>query len=229
MQQESPSFPEIEAVTFDVGNTLITTWPSVGHIYAEAAARHGESHVTPELLQERFRAVFPGRLHLTETRAGWEQLVDEVFAGLTERPPSQTFFPEIYERFAQPEVWRIYDDVLPTLDRLAAMGLRLAVISNWDERLPRLLGRLGLASRFETLVVSCEVGHAKPDGAIFAEACRRLGLPARRILHIGDSEEMDLQGARAADLGALRIHRSGISPGPDHLHTLLELPSRLRR
>jgi putative hydrolase of the HAD superfamily len=122
---------------------------------------------------------------------------------------------------------RIYDDVLPTLDRLAARGLRLAVISNWDERLRTLLGRLGLDSRFQTIVVSSEVGHAKPHPAIFAEATARLGLPAGRILHIGDNPEADLRGARDAGLHALQILRSATATGPDHLRSLLELSGRL--
>jgi putative hydrolase of the HAD superfamily len=227
MQRQALRIAGIEAVTFDVGNTLITTWPSVGHIYAEVARRHGLRDVTPELLEGRFRAVWPGRLHLTETRAGWEQLVREVFEGIATSPTSQTFFDEVYDRFAQAEAWRIYDDVLPVLDRLAAWGFRLAVISNWDERLRDLLRSLALDARFETIVVSCEVGHAKPHRAMFDQAATKLALPADRILHIGDSAEMDLQGARAAGFRALQILRSADQPGPDHMRSMLELPERL--
>lgn len=219
----------VQAVTFDVGNTLITTWPSVGHVYAEVAARHGCVGVTPEIFDQRFAAVWPGRLHLAETRSGWELVVDEVFEGLIDTPPSRTFFSELYDRFAQADAWRIYEDVLPTLDRLAAQGLRLAVISNWDERLRDLLRRLKLDVRFETIVVSSEIGHAKPDPAIFAEAMSRLGLPADHILHIGDSAEADLRGARDAGFHALQILRTASLPGPDHLQSLLELPQKLGR
>jgi putative hydrolase of the HAD superfamily len=227
MKQEARPFSAIKTVTFDVGNTLITTWPSVGQVYAEVAARHGHGHLTSSLLEERFRTIWPGRLHLAETRAGWEQLVDEIFEGLVEIPPSRTFFAEIYDRFAQAEAWRIYDDVLPVLDQLAARGVRLAVISNWDERLRDLLRRLRLDARFEAIVVSSEVGHAKPDRAIFDQAAVKLGLPASQILHIGDSEEMDLHGARAAGFKALQIRRSASAPGPDHLQSMLELLERL--
>jgi putative hydrolase of the HAD superfamily len=227
MRQEARPFSDIKTVTFDVGNTLITTWPSVGQVYADIAARHGHGHLTPSLLEERFRAIWPGRLHLAETRAGWQQLVDEIFEGLVEIPPSRTFFAEIYDRFAQAEAWRIYDDVLPVLDELAARGMRLAVISNWDERLRDLLRRLRLDARFEAIVVSSEVGHAKPHRAIFDQAAVKLGLPASQILHIGDSAEMDLHSARAAGFKALQIRRSASAPGPDHLRSMLELPERL--
>lgn len=225
----APDLLDVDAVTFDVGNTLITAWPSVGHIYAEIAMRHGCVGVTAELLEARFRAAWPGRLHLAETRDGWEQVVDEVFEGLANTPPSRSFFGELYERFAQADAWRMYDDVLPVLDRLAAQGLRLAVISNWDERLRQVLAGLGLDSRFETVVVSCEVGHAKPDSAIFAEATARLALPARRILHVGDSADADLHGARDAGFHAFQILRTASAAGPDHLRSLLELPGRIAK
>jgi putative hydrolase of the HAD superfamily len=221
--------PAIQAVTFDVGNTLIKAWPSVGHVYAEIALRHGYVGVTPELLEARFRALWPQWLHLTETRSGWQQIVDQVFDGLGERPPSRSFFAELYERFAQADVWRIYDDVLPALDQLAAQGLRLAIVSNWDDRLRALLANLGLDVRFETIVVSCEVGHAKPHRAIFDEAARRLGLPAGRILHVGDSAEMDLHGARAAGFEAVQVFRAAGEPGPDYVQSLVEVAGRVRR
>jgi putative hydrolase of the HAD superfamily len=227
--QDDRSFYDIAAVTFDVGNTLITTWPSVGHIYAEIAACHGLREATPELLEARFRSIWPGRLHLTESRSGWQQLVDEVFDGLAAIPPSRSFFAELYDRFARPEVWRIYDDVLPVLDRLAAQGTRMAIISNWDERLRGLLRGLALDARFETIVISCEVGRAKPDRAIFDEAARRLALPAARILHVGDSAEIDFRGARDAGFQALQIARAASEPGPHHLQSLLELPERLAK
>jgi putative hydrolase of the HAD superfamily len=223
-----PPLSDLAAITFDVGGTLIRSWPSVGHVYAEVAARHGLVNLTPELLQDRFRTVWSRQLHLTEDRAGWEQLVDEAFDGLAPIPPSQSFFPELYERFAQPDAWRIFDDVPPVLDRLAAAGCRLAVLSNWDDRLRNLLRGLQLDSYFEAIVVSCEVGYRKPDRAIFDEAARKLGLPASQILHVGDSLEMDFWGARNAGFQALRIDRTAPEPGPDNLKSMLELLERLR-
>jgi putative hydrolase of the HAD superfamily len=197
-------------------------------VYAEVATRHGVKNVSAELLEARFREVWPRRLHLTETREGWEQLVDEAFQGLTEIPPSRTFFSELYEQFARAEAWRIYDDALPALEGLAADGVRLAVISNWDDRLRELLRRLRLDAYFETIVVSCEVGCPKPAPGIFARAAEELGLPPAAILHVGDHAEMDLAGARAAGFRALRILRDAPEPGADHLQSMLELPEKVR-
>jgi putative hydrolase of the HAD superfamily len=157
------------------------------------------------------------------------ELVDEVFNNLVSAPPSETFFAQLFERFAQPEAWRVFDDVLPALDALASRDVKLGVISNWDERLRGLLERLKLDRYFETITVSCEVGFSKPSPVIFEHASTKLGLSPGAILHIGDSPEMDLEGARAAGFHALRIRRSGSKPADDHLHSLAELPAKIEK
>ena len=216
----------IQAVTFDVGGTLIEPWPSVGHVYAEAAARHGVKNVSASLLEARFKAAWRARKDFDYRRAGWEALVDEAFQGLAAAPPSASFFPELYERFAQPEAWRVFEDVQPTLAALAARGIRLGIISNWDERLRGLLGRLRLEEWFNVVVISCEVGSAKPAPAIFALAAARIGLPAGSIAHVGDSLEMDVRGARAAGFQGLRIQRG---TGPARKAAMKDLSELLTR
>ena len=198
----------IRAVTFDVGGTLIRPWPSVGHVYAEVAARHGAKNLLPDKINEQFRAAWRAKTNFNHTREDWAALVESSFSGLTNRPPTAAFFPELYERFAEPDAWRVFDDVLPTLNALAAMGIRLAAISNWDERLRPLLQRLNLSDYFEIIVVSCEVGFAKPASVVFEVAVKKLGLPPGSILHVGDNLAADVEGARTAGLRAVRIDRS---------------------
>jgi putative hydrolase of the HAD superfamily len=198
---------EIRAVTFDVGGTLIEVWPSVGHVYAEVAARNGIKGLSAALLNQRFAVAWRSANQFGYSRADWAALVDATFLGLTDRPPSQNFFPELYECFSTPGAWHIFDDVIPALQALTERGLKLGVVSNWDERLRPLLERLRLADYFETILVSSEVGSAKPAAAIFQHAARGLGLPSEAVLHVGDDLTMDMQGARAAGLQALLLRR----------------------
>jgi putative hydrolase of the HAD superfamily len=214
-------FTGIRAVTFDVGSTLIEPWPSVGHVYAEVAAAHGHGTFSADELDHRFRATFRSFGGLVNTKSEWARIVDETFAGLLPEPPSRTFFPELYERFAQGSAWRIYDDVAPTVAALSQRGLKLGVISNWDDRLRPLLKSLQLGDRFEIIVVSCEVGASKPAPAIFKVAVEKLGVPAAAILHVGDSLELDVEGARAAGLNAVQIKREAIQG--DGIKSLLDL------
>src|ERR1035441_10480064 len=106
-RSRTTAYPSIQAVTFDVGGTLIEVWPSVGHVYAEVAARHGVVGLSAASLNRRFTAAWRAATDFSHSRADWAALVDATFRGLTDRPPSQTFFGELYTRFASPYPWRI--------------------------------------------------------------------------------------------------------------------------
>lgn len=217
---------KIRAVTFDVGHTLIEPRESVGNSYAEIAARHGRPGLSATELDRRFLTILQARGGAVNTRVDWETIVDDTFAGLITPPPSQTFFPELFERFAQPSEWRIYDDVLPTLKELAQRGIRLGIISNWDDRLRPLLAALDLASHFEVTMISAEFGYSKPAREIFDSAAQLFQLSPAEILHVGDNWNADVEGARAAGFQACQIARS--SPGgADRVVSLLELVDRV--
>jgi putative hydrolase of the HAD superfamily len=207
VKRSKASQEKIRAVTFDVGGTLIECWPSVGHIYAKAAVDSGHPSISPAALNRRFKSAWRKFEGFGHTRAEWSALVDETFRGLIEPLPSQTFFHELFDRFSQPEAWRVFADVVPTLNALRGRGLNLAIISNWDDRLRPLLKRLDLDQYFQTIIVSCEAGARKPARQIFESACAALGTEPAGILHVGDSQEMDLKGALAAGLRALWLRR----------------------
>lgn len=218
-----PVRPPIQAITFDVGGTLIEVWPSVGHVYAEVAARHGVNGLSASVLNRRFAAAWHAANQFRHSRSDWAKLVDATFRGLTDQPPSQTFFAELYDRFAAPDAWRVFEDVVPVLEALAGRGYKLGVISNWDERLRPLLARLKLVRYFKVIIVSREVPATKPASEIFQHAARRLGVPPEAILHVGDDVSMDVQGARAAGLSSLLLNRRGEVARLGQINSLWEL------
>ncbi|MFF0561780.1 HAD family hydrolase [Streptomyces sp. NPDC020472] len=110
---------------------------------------------------------------------------------------------------------RLYPDVLPFLTRVRASGRRIGVLSNSDgPQQRRRLEQLGLTSWLDAVTVSGETGVAKPRREAFALACRRLGVPAARTVHIGDSLDADALGAHGAGLGAVWLHRPHRGPAP---------------
>jgi putative hydrolase of the HAD superfamily len=93
------------------------------------------------------------------------------------------------------------------LRRWHGQGLKLAVVSNFDSRLPGLLEQLGLSPWLHAVVVSSSAGAAKPDPAPFHIALEQLQLEASQVWHVGDSPE-DLAGAAAAGLPCIQVRRS---------------------
>lgn len=225
----------VRAVSFDATRTLFAP-ADPGALYASVLARHGIdvsaaelARLIPLVWSELACAARPDRdrfaAHPGGARGFWRHFVERVAELGEVRRPSPFAAAELYERFGTAGAWRVYPDVVPALDRLAARGLTLAVISNWDERLPRLLGALELAPRFAAVVVSAEVGVEKPHGAIFRAALDALELPAAAVVHIGDSRRDDVEGARAAGMFALHLDRAG----DGDLESLDELPEALVR
>jgi putative hydrolase of the HAD superfamily len=211
----------IEAVTFDVGGTLIEPFPSVGHVYADVAREQGID-ADPALITLQFGNAWKARQLFGYSRHEWYELVTHSFAGVS--PISKTLFDAIYNRFAQPTVWRVFDDVHATLWSLKKRGLKLAIISNWDERLRPLLAELALMQYFPISIISSEIGAHKPDPAIFQAAADQLGISPDFILHVGDSAREDVEGGRAAGMRAVRIARSPALPAlKDHIGSLSEL------
>jgi putative hydrolase of the HAD superfamily len=198
--------PVVRAITFDVGGTLLEPWPSVGHVYVAVAREFGVNGLSPEELNARFRRAWRARAAFDYSRPGWHALVRETFAERAVELPD-AYFSAVYDRFAEPAAWRVFDDVLPTLTRLRQRGLRLGIISNWDERLRPLLRGLGLADWFASIVVSCEAGVTKPDARLFHRAAAELGVAPAELLHVGDDAERDLAGARAAGCQAVLVGR----------------------
>ena len=218
--------PNIRAVTFDAGGTLISPRVSVGHVYAEVAARHGVNGFSPEQLSQRFGEVWKAKGEFDFSQEAWFALVRKTFGEKAGSLP-EPFFQDVYQQFGQPDVWTVFADVLPAFDWLASRDIRLAVISNWDERLHRILIGLKLRKYLEIVLVSREVGFNKPSPVIYEEALRKLGLPPESVLHVGDSRAEDLDGARAAGLQGLELVRTACPTREDQIPSLTDLASRL--
>jgi putative hydrolase of the HAD superfamily len=124
--------------------------------------------------------------------------------------------------------FRAYPDAAPALRELRARGLRLVVVSNWDVSLYERLEETGLAALVDGAVASAELGHAKPDRAIFAHALELAGAAPEAALHAGDSVDADVAGALAAGLRAVLVARDGWADAPSGVpvvRSLAELPA----
>ena len=197
----------IRAVSFDVGGTLIEPWPSVGHVYARVAEQFGITGVAPEQLNRQFAVAWKARREFNYSREAWRELVNHSFAGLWPEAPGRECFDAMYEAFATAASWRVFNDVRPALAAVRERGWKLAIVSNWDERLRPLLRELGLCECFDAIIVSHEASFTKPAREIFQRAATALNLPMETILHIGDSRAEDFDGARAAGMKSLLLDR----------------------
>jgi putative hydrolase of the HAD superfamily len=218
-------------ILFDVDDTLID------HTGAQrAAAERLHAHVSSgvdlaaflrdwEAATERhFARYLAGELDYREQRRA--RVRDLVGPSLSDREADDLVAIYIAEYQA---AWTLFDDVVPCLKRLA--GYRLGAVTNGNGVQQRAkLGRTGLLERLEHLVIADECGHAKPDPAIFALACRVAGAAPEDTVYVGDRYDLDAAAARSAGLRGVWLDRRYAASdvhAPPIIRALSELPDLL--
>ena len=211
------SWPRPKGLLLDAMGTLITLRESVGTTYAAVASEHGlgaDAGAIDALFPQIYRAAPPlafspaePQALLEAERSWWGERIREVFkaTGTEEALPPQLVI-DLFDRFAEPQLWRVYPEVLDHLAAWSRQGLRLAVVSNFDRRLHGLLASLGLLPWLEVVIVSSEVGAAKPSPLPFQRALEALDLQPHQVWHVGDQPE-DGQGAARAGVPCLLLKR----------------------
>jgi putative hydrolase of the HAD superfamily len=228
----------LRAVTLDATGTLIAC-PAMPDIYAEVLARHGIAttaqevrRVFPVVWKELDCLTPPGRDPFTSfdggSRAFWSRLVTRLCELIGTAEPGPFAAAELFHRFSLPDAWVVFPDAVPALETLRSLGLRLAVISNFDERLPSLLSGLGLAHRVDLVAPSSSLGLAKPNPRLFRHVLERLEVEPGAALHIGDHRLEDVEGAQAAGMEAVLLDRGG-EHAPGAARDLLEVASSIER
>ena len=96
----------------------------------------------------------------------------------------------------------LYQEVEEVLARWK-QRYRLLVVTNGNAD----INRIGIGRYFDASAAAHELGFAKPDRRIFEHACGKVGIPASRVLHVGDDLELDVLGARGAGMHAAWLRR----------------------
>lgn len=241
MPRETLRYP---VVFLDVGETLIGPRRSYGAVYAGVLAGLGVERppaafeVALQATWREFDAQIPPGIDRYRMFDGgeaeyWTRFADHTLRRLLDGEATPDLvarvLPALRDAFVSTDAWHVYPEVPDVLDALDDAGARLVVVSNWDSRLPTLLGKMGLDGRFEDLVVSHLEGVEKPDPRLFDIALRRAKAGPEETIHVGDRADMDLEGARAAGIAGVVVDRKGRHAGePWAIPDLSALPAIVR-
>jgi putative hydrolase of the HAD superfamily len=118
--------------------------------------------------------------------------------------------------------FRAFTDAPGALAVARSRGARVIVVSNWDVSLPDVLARVGLAPLLDGVLTSAGTGARKPSPAIFAAALSMAGVGPEEALHVGDSLEEDVEGARRAGIAVVLVRRDG-GAAPSGVRTISSL------
>ena len=198
-----------DVLTFDCYGTLVDWERGIGDALEaaalvdglrldRAAALRAYHEIEPAVQAERYRSyreVLTLVARAVAERLGWPLAAGRA-SFLADSLPS----------------WPPFPDTNAALQRLAAAGHRLAILSNVDDDL--LAGtRKHLAVDFDWVVTAQQVGSYKPAPAHFTTARQRIG--GARWLHVAQSLFHDIRPARSLGVPAVWINRKHEPPSSD--------------
>jgi len=212
----------IKAIFLDAAGTLMQVAEPVGQTYMRICAARGIVG-TAEAFEKGFRLAWkqhappfhPPRERSADDDKGWWFAL---FCGAVKYSACDTSddqalgaaFDEAYRYFGTGSAWVLYPEVASCLEELAARR-PLWVLSNFDRRLHGVLEDLGIRQHFQGVILSSEVGASKPHVRMFEAALNLARSQPSECLHIGDEEEADGEGARAAGLQVLILKRPEVT------------------
>jgi REG-2-like HAD superfamily hydrolase len=208
----------IKALLFDFFNTLSRYEPPREQMYIDVCARHGIQLDMKQLNQslphadtfyrdENHRLPVTGRpqkdqiaFFITYIKLALKDAGIDV---------DEKICMEILQKM-QTIKWqfKLFDDVLPTLEKLKEHKYILGLISNVGQEAEKTFNDLGLLQYLDFYVTSFETGHDKPDPEIFLTALKKARIKANEAIYTGDSYEQDITGARGVGMHPVLIDRN---------------------
>lgn len=193
------------ALWVDAAGTLLHPASPVAEVYAEHARALGH-RVDSEEVARRLGPAMRTHRSLRRGDRTWRRYWQAVVA-TSVGVDDPACFEQLYAHYERPEAWCVAADARACLELLRTRGVRVALISNWDDRLRATLEGMELVSAFDALLISGEEGVEKPDPEIFLRAAGRLGVRPECSLMVGDDPDFDAVGARSVGAFVIQFGR----------------------
>jgi REG-2-like HAD superfamily hydrolase len=198
-------------ITFDAFGTLIEPSQSVGRWYREALNSLTEMTIRlphPKYFGEAFDKTYQEKIKAEpcfgattgkSSKQWWTEQIEDTLRnteGLVYVEPEEitALLPALAEFlytdvFSTKEGWQVKEDVMYTLDKLRdwrdqGNGPKIGVVSNFDERLPSILGELGVGEFLDFVTTSYSAKIEKPSKGIFDEALKAAGVSDPQVNNI---------------------------------------------
>jgi len=205
-----------DAVIFDAGGVFVLPDPTV---IAPLLAPFGGS-IDLELHRRAHYAGMAAKSRVHAVEADWQVYNETYVATIGVAEDVAAIAATLLGRTRSADLWRhpIAENV-NAIGELAVRGVPMSVVSNAAGQIEWVLEWSGVCQRGEgplvamrTIIDSEVVGIAKPDPQIFEFALvEHSETPRDRILYVGDSVSVDVNGSRGAGLVPVLI-----DPFDDH-------------
>ena len=220
----------LKAVLFDVDFTLFRPGPELGPDgYRRIGERHGLELDPDRYADARARAIetLQQNRELVHNEEIWIAFTEQIVLGMGGEPGAACVCAaEMVREWERHENFSLYEDALPVLDELRRHEISIGLISNGQRDLDEFVEHHALD--VDAIVGSKAHGRVKPHASIFVAALQALDAEPDEVAMVGDSDEDDIEGARALGIRAILLDRDGLMPqASDRIDTLLALPAAL--
>lgn len=205
---------KIKAVLFDLDDTLLDTTTAeyraickFKNCFQEFNTINKEEfaklwHKITEELTDRYHN---GEFSFEELRENrMKSLFSSFNIKISDEEAKENFnkYMNLYEK-----EWILFDDATKLLEELKGK-YKLAIVTNGNSaNQRRKIEKTGLGKYFQEIIVSSEVGCAKPNRQIFEIACNKLNVNSEECMMIGDKFKIDVEGSRNYGMTSVWVNR----------------------
>lgn len=221
--QSSSKFPMPMFVLFDLWNTLYTPKEPVSESYHRISSQDFGIKKSVEAIEKEFPIIHKEMLtkypnygkhcdDIKDSKQWWRELIVRLYElpHYSEDAASWELTEKLIEYFSSSEAYRVFDDVVPTLEKLTENNIRILGSTNSDDRVFKIIENLGLSKYIhkKDMFLSYDLGSSKPDRAFYRaitnqvfpeEKARDAKLTMQnfleRVWHVGDHYNKDFVGA----------------------------------
>lgn len=224
MSEWSGSSKRVDAVLFDLGNTLVSYYRrdeflpilerSIAATAATVDAHRTRRGARSPALDVAGATAFARRFNTERADYRIWPLADRLgqILGLDDDEVTPELHAELAERFLEPifATARLNEHAITVLQRIRTLGKKSAIVSNTPWGSPagpwqRELARHGLLELVDASVFCVDVGWRKPAPQIFEHALARLEVVPSATVFVGDDAEWDVAGARRAGIAPILL------------------------
>jgi HAD superfamily hydrolase (TIGR01549 family) len=220
-----------KAVLFDVDFTIARPGPELGpEGYQRLGERFGLSLDPSRYAEARAKAIEGIKRHpeLEHDEEIWVAFTERIIRDMGgDADSAYDCAVAMTKAWEHAEHFELFEDAIPVLGDLRSHGLKLGLVSNTGRDLDEFVAHHRL--KIDAVLGSGAFGRTKPHPTIFRAVLERLSVAPADAAMVGDSPEDDIEGARAAGLGAafLLDRDDRYREIPDRLPDLYALPAAL--
>jgi len=212
----------IPFIAFDAAGTLFEPAEPVENTYADCFSTlgFGLPESTWKTAFERSFLITPEPEYTsakdgdTVEKEWWRDIVRNAAEATGIRPDPHTManaFEELFDHYASGNAWKLFPETDSVLSALKANGTGLAVVSNFDSRLHRVLKELGIREQFDFVLTSADVLARKPLPSIIHSFIEKSGAAPADCCLTGDSLVIDGGASEGGGIAFFHIDRPSVT------------------